>query len=159
MTEEWRKIPSYPDYEVSNMGNVRRCGRLLKPTLYTNGYYCVQLSSDSIRKSKTIHRLVASLFIPNPDNKEFIDHLSGNKLDNRVENLKWATPSENKLNPNTPQKIGVSGLRHIYKRSDTRYYVSIQRNSQVVFCETFPTQEEAILARDNFLTLRPNSPK
>ena len=153
MAEEWRTIPDYICYEVSNRGNIRREGRLLKPTLYTNGYYCVQLSSDSIRRSKTIHRLVASLFIPNPGNKRFVDHISGDKLDNRVENLRWATPSENLLNPNTPQKVGVSGLRHIYKRSDTRYYVSIQRNSHVVFCKTFPTQEDAILARDEFLNI------
>lgn len=151
MTEEWRKIPDYEAYEVSSLGNIRREGHVLKPTLYTNKYYCIQLSDKGIRKSKTIHRLVASLFIPNPENKPCIDHISGNKLDNRIQNLKWVNKSENGLNPNTPQKTGVSGLRHIYKRGPNSWNVSIQRNSVVVFCKNFKTQEEAITARNNFI--------
>ena len=147
MTEEWRKIPEYENYEVSSLGNVRRGVRVLKPILYTNNYYCIQLPN---RVNKTIHRLVALVFIPNPDNKPYVDHISGNKLDNRLENLRWVTQSENRLNPNTPQKTGISKLTNIYMRENA-WVVSIQRNSIVAYYQRFKTKEEAITARDNFV--------
>lgn len=53
------------------------------------------------RGDNAIHRLVAETFIPNPENKLCVDHINGNRLDNRVENLRWVTRSENVHNPNT----------------------------------------------------------
>ena len=66
------------------------------------------------RKGCSIHRLVAETFIPNPENKPTVDHINGNKLDNRVVNLRWVTQKENNNNPNTRCKIAYSGKRKVY---------------------------------------------
>jgi len=65
--------------------------------VYGNGYYYVCLSKNGkVRKFK-VNRLVAQAFIPNPDNKPFVNHIDGDKLNNNVNNLEWCTQSENML--------------------------------------------------------------
>ena len=60
-------------------------------TKLTNGYLLIQLNKANL----TVHRLVAETFIPNPDNKPYVNHINSNKIDNRVENLEWVTQKEN----------------------------------------------------------------
>lgn len=104
--ELWKTVERFPRYEVSTNGQVRiltsnRNGNnnvnvILKPKL-TGGYHRVMLKNDTERKSILVHVLVAQLFIPNnqPITKNEVDHINRNKIDNKVNNLRWVTHQEN----------------------------------------------------------------
>ena len=99
MNEIW-KSTGFDGYEVSNLGRVRRLHKTIPPrirklTTDTHGYLHVNLWHGGKSKHFSIHRLVAIAFIPNPENKPEVNHIDGNKLNNRVSNLEWVTSSEN----------------------------------------------------------------
>jgi len=149
--EEWRIIDSNPDYQVSSTGLVRSIKfnrvKVLRPALTNSGYWIISLTANGIQHSYKVHRLVALAFIPNPDNKPQVDHINRIRTDNRVENLRWATRSENNINVPTRAEH-----RHIQLTKWRSYHVQIQRNSKYVFCKTYPTLAEAVAGRDAFLS-------
>ena len=97
MEEIWKEIEGYPNYQVSNMGRIkrlstgyyRRTEKILKPQLQNNGYLHIKLSQKDKTKCILVHRLVAQVFIPNPNNLAQVNHINEDKTDNRVENLEW----------------------------------------------------------------------
>lgn len=112
MNEEiWKAIPNYEgSFEVSNYGNFRSLDRFVpsrwggvrkypgKPLLVEemqDGYKRIVLMKDGNKKRFMCHRLVAQVFIENPHNKPYINHIDGNRGNNCVENLEWCTKSEN----------------------------------------------------------------
>lgn len=96
--EEYKEIEGFEHYSISNYGNVYSyiSGKLLNLILCsTHGYYKVNLYSNNKRKTFKVHRLVAEAFISNPFNKEEINHIDSNRINNYVGNLEWTTRQEN----------------------------------------------------------------
>ncbi|WP_247395030.1 HNH endonuclease signature motif containing protein, partial [Ralstonia pseudosolanacearum] len=93
---EWRPFPGDARYEVCSLGAVRnaRSGRVLKPWLAGYGYWYVQLGAKGLKTG--IHRLVALTFLgPPPSRQHEVAHNDGNRANNIVTNLRWATHAEN----------------------------------------------------------------
>lgn len=102
--EIWKKVKDFEDfYWISSYGRLYReklnswgdkiCG--IVRTSKNNFYINVKLTTKEKERLVPIHVLVAEAFIPNPENKPVVNHINHNKHDNRVENLEWATYSEN----------------------------------------------------------------
>lgn len=92
--EVWKDIAGYEGkYKVSNYGNIYsvKSNRTLLPLRTLNGYLSIMFG----RKTYSIHRIVATTFLPNPNNYKCVNHKNGNKTDNRVENLEWCNHTMN----------------------------------------------------------------
>lgn len=82
----------------SNPKKTRKGVRKMKPSKYIkSGYLSIDLCKEGKVNKYLVHRLIANAFIPNPENKPEVNHINGNKTDNRVQNLEWNTKSENQL--------------------------------------------------------------
>lgn len=151
--EVWKPIPNYEGYyEVSNVGKVRsvtrtiidskgrqftRKGKELSPGL-KNGYLRVTLSKDGINKDIYIHRLVATVFLPNPNNLPVINHKDENKLNNCIENLEWCTYEYN-------NNYGTTKERSAQKRSKPVIMCDKETHEPI---KEFPSLAEAARSLD-----------
>ena len=94
--EEWRIIDNFPNYSVSNLGNIMNNQTNKPMKLHVKGGYChVGLTNEIHKKTLKVHRLVGFAFIENPDNKPEINHKTKNTIDNTIYNLEWMTRKEN----------------------------------------------------------------
>lgn len=147
--EIWKPVVGYEKfYEVSSLGRVRsldrydsrghrRSGCIRKLIMEKNGYLRIALKD----KKHFVHRLVAEAFIPNTENKLYIDHINTIRSDNRVENLRWVTIKENNNNPLTLKKhrnasLGNKNPRHRKVLQYDKYGKFIRKWETITEAET-----------------------
>jgi hypothetical protein len=131
---------NYIIYSDGRIYSVRR-GKFKKPSLTTNGYFSIRIYN----KIYKIHRLVAKYFIDNPNNFETVNHINGNKQDNRVENLEWVTQRQNVSHYHNSKFPGI------FLRPSGRYGSQVYFNGKRIKLGTFDTPEEASNAYFTFL--------
>jgi hypothetical protein len=151
MEEIWKEIEGTDGkYLISSHGRVKGLspnyyGKILSQHISVWGYYYVRV----LDKSKSVHRIVAKEFVPNPDNKKCVNHINGIRTDNRVENLEWLSHSENSihgvLRVKPTKSIGVG------KSYNNKYYARARLNGKVKHIGTFLTEELASKAVKEFI--------
>lgn len=99
--EEWKDIKGFEGvYQISNLGRIKsfkkyKDGYILSNKNSKGGYFSIVLKDCKKEKHTRVHRLVAETFIPNPNNFPVVNHIDGNKQNNRVDNLEWCTIKHN----------------------------------------------------------------
>jgi hypothetical protein len=142
--EVWATVKQCPRYEVSTFGRIRNAkkGTVRAPYLNSCGYERLRIQKKGDNVRFMIHRLVAEAFIPNDEEKELIDHIDGDRTNNRVENLRWCTHSENCLNRKPRKDQVLTKYRNIVKNGKHyRYRVCV--NGMIHKGKNWPTEDEA----------------
>lgn len=148
--EEWKCLVDCPKYEISTLGRVRNAKKQTKdekehiriPDINSKGYARLRYVHEGKIIRKFIHRLVAELFLENPENKEMVDHINGDRKDNRLCNLRWSTRSENMLNGKVRKDKKHTTLRNVVKNGKWyRWKVCVQ--GHIKTSPNFKTEEEA----------------
>jgi len=155
------EIQGYPGYLIYDDGRVwskpRKDsigrpvkGRFLEPAKNHDGYHRVCLCRDGKQKTFLVSRLVAIHYIPNPENKAEVDHISRNVHDNRVSNLRWVTRQENQENKGM-RNDNISGHKYIsyHKRNERWTFTYRKRGNKIN--KTFRTKQDAICYKFFFL--------
>jgi hypothetical protein len=121
MEEIWKTIDDFPNYEVSTFGNVKNktTNKILKLQKTNSGYYRCGLTHNCKTKHITIHRIVAKTFIQNPENKPTVNHKDRNRINNKLDNLEWATSKEQNLHKSKTNNIRRHALKVLRICSNT----------------------------------------
>lgn len=128
--EVWVPIREFPKYRVSNLGRVKYIAdtvRIRKPHVFRGGYFGVTFRRNGRNTTRNLHRLVATAFIPNPDNLPEVNHKDGNKLNNHVNNLEWCTQAFNTLHAYESGLCKTVGERHHMNKLKIREVQEIRR--------------------------------
>jgi len=154
--EVWLDIEGYEShYSISNMGRVYSHKRniLMKNCLNTDGYYQIQLCKDGTKKTITVHCLVGNAFVGKRENGLTFDHIDINKLNNRYDNIRLATKTEQNVNQKL-RKDNKSREKCI-RIVDNTYRIQIRRKRKVLFDKSLPsgkyTFKDSVRIRDEFL--------
>lgn len=158
--EEWRPVVGFDGlYEVSSLGNVRSLtrhvnnrwgtkrrieGQAMSPVIGNNGYAKVHLAANGKYHYLMVHRLVAQAFGLLSEAKPVADHINGDKLDNRVENLRGVNRSENTQNQRKPTRRNTSGYLGVgFEQQTKKFRAVIGVNGKYTTLGRFDTAEAA----------------
>ena len=135
------EINGYPNYLIYKDGRVfsKKRNIFLKASLSPAGYYRVRLYANKTNRLILVHRLVGENYIPNPDNLPQVDHINRNKIDNRIENLRWVSHSDNIHNRGLFRN-NTSGHINISKHDGDWWY----RNRRFNIRRTFKSKMDAL---------------
>lgn len=139
--EVWRNIAGYEGfYQVSNKGRVKSLkwagGKIMKLSEVGGGYLGTNFYNHSLHAVR-VHQLVAEAFIPNSENKPCVNHIDGNKKNNCVENLEWATYSENILHAHRNDLIKAKKGSEVYNAKLTDEQVNYIRENYKPYDKNF----------------------
>ena len=131
----WRKIKGYKNFSVSDSGEVRNdaTSHILKPWIATGGYLNVALCENGNKETKRVHRLVAETFIPNSNSVLQVNHIDGDKHNNRADNLEWITKSENMnhaYRTGLQSKVHQGKVRSVICLNDGNFFNTISEASE-----------------------------
>lgn len=155
--EEWKQIKDYPNYSVSNLGNIRndKTGVILSDRIRGKGYKSVALYKKGCKGKQTnlsTHRLVAIHFIPNPDDLPQVDHIDNNKSNNKVTNLRWVDNSFNQRNVLKYKRQCSSIYKGVSLNKKSNIWIAeIMVNYKKMHLGSYKTEKEAGLAYNNYI--------
>lgn len=142
--EEWKMINDFPNYQISNMGQIKNNkGKILKKHNNGTGYYQIGLYKNKKCEWFYIHRLVAIHFLPNWNDLKECDHINNDKSDNRYCNLRWITRSNNMKR--IPKREGTINTYKgiIWDKSNKNWVVRTRVNGKRIYLGRYKTEEEA----------------
>lgn len=107
----YKQIPEYPDYACSPDGEIinLKSGKMLSKSINRKGYIQHCISVNGKRRIIFPHRIVATLYVDNPNNKPYVNHIDGNKQNNSYKNLEWCTARENTLHAINVLNLEIGG--------------------------------------------------
>ena len=172
MEEIWKDIKGFEGiYQVSNIGRVKNLERkvkcknnsyrvikekILKPNKSKHtGYYMVTLSKNGKQNTYSVHRLVATAFLDNPENKPCVDHINTIRTDNRIENLRWVSYEENYYNPITLERHKLNcftPMKNMYGAKHNRSKAILQYSIDGEFIREYGS----IIEAGKYLNIRPS---
>ena len=149
--EEFRSIINYPNYSISNLGNVKnnKKNKILANSPHKTGYFNISLFKDGKRGNFSIHRLVAEAFLDGFDKQFIIDHIDRNKTNNNIENLRMVTATESCLNRGIWGKSKYKGTYFSKTRGDWRSQIRV--NKKLISLGCFKTELEGATAYNNYI--------
>lgn len=156
-----KEINGFPGYYADDYGKIysQKSGELMeiKQYLKTHNYLYVTLHKNGKKCCLRVHRLIAKVFIPNPDNLPEVNHKDENKANNRADNLEWCTSSDNKVygsrrervarkvsNPNIRRSNNTSGRKGVFKTKWNTWKACFNNE----YLGTFKTFDEAVKVRE-----------